>query len=132
VRRLLAGVVVFGRHRVLPFVGSAAPIAAFMATKGGGRTGPAPRSEASGRSEAEDGGGAGYSASRCKGGLPPTENSRPAAIAGPGRLLPRSPSQKAVGAVLSDNTGKHHDPMRHETRAAAGLISPFRLTPPVP
>src|SRR5665213_148013 len=29
-----------------PFVGSAAPIAAFMATKGGGRTGPAPPSAA--------------------------------------------------------------------------------------
>ena len=45
-RRFEAGVVVFGRHGVLPFVGSTAPIAAFMATKGGGRTGPAPRSEA--------------------------------------------------------------------------------------
>jgi hypothetical protein len=35
-----------GRHLVLPSVGSAAPIAAFMATKGGGRTGPAPKREA--------------------------------------------------------------------------------------
>jgi hypothetical protein len=76
--------------------------------------------------------GAGYFASRCKGGLPPTENSRPSAIAGPGRLLPRSPSQKAVGAVLSDNTGKHHDSMRHETRAAADLMPPFRFMSAVP
>jgi hypothetical protein len=43
-----------GCHEVLLSVGSAAPIAAFMTTKRGGRTGPAPRS---GRSEAEDGGG---------------------------------------------------------------------------
>jgi hypothetical protein len=42
---------------VLTFVGSAALIAAFVATKGGKRNGPAPRSEAIGRSEAEDGGG---------------------------------------------------------------------------
>jgi len=33
---------------VLPFVGSAAPIAAFVATQGGGRTGPAPRREREG------------------------------------------------------------------------------------
>ena len=131
-RRLVSSVVVFGRHGVLPFVGSAAPIVAFMATKGGGRTGPARRSEAEAAEAQRRMAGAGYFASRCKGGLPPTENSRLSAIAGPGRLLPRSPSQKAVGAVLSDNTGKQHDRMRHETRAAADLMSPFRLTPAVP
>ena len=131
-RRLVAGVVVFGRHGVLPFVGSTAPIAAFMATKGGGRAGPAPRSEAEAAEAKRRMAGAGYFASRCKGGLPPTENSQPSAIAGPGRLLPLSPSQKAVSAVLSDNPGKHHDSMRHETRAAADLMSPFRFMPAVP
>ena len=105
---------------VLPFVGSTAPIAAFMATKGGGRTGPAPAAKR--RAEAQRRmAGAGYFASRCKGGLcPPTENSRPSAIAGPGRLPPRSPSQKAVGAVLSDKAGKHHDRMRHDDRRRRG------------
>ncbi len=76
--------------------------------------------------------GAGYFASRCKGGLPPTENSRPSAIAWPGRLPPRSPSRKAVGAVLSGKARQHHDPTRHQTRAAAGINSPFRFMPPIP
>src|SRR5258708_4059156 len=104
-----------------------------MATKGGGRTGPARRSEAEAAEAKRRMAGAGYFASRCKGGLPPTENSRLSAIAGPGGLPPRSPSQKAVGAVLSDKAGElPHDPMRHQTRAAAGLIAPFRFMPPIP
>jgi hypothetical protein len=56
---------------------------------------------------------AGYFASRCKApcSIAPgametmkgaAENSRPSAIAGLDRLTARSPSQKAVGAVLSD------------------------------
>jgi hypothetical protein len=44
-RRFKAGLNVFGRHGVLPFVGSTAPIAAFMATKGGGRAGRAPEAQ---------------------------------------------------------------------------------------
>ena len=57
VRRLVGLFVVVDRHGGVSFVGSAAPIAAFMATKGGGRTGPAPPSASdSGRSAAEDGG----------------------------------------------------------------------------
>ena len=57
VRRLVAGVVVIGRHGRFPFVGSAAPIAAFVATKSGGRTGPAPPSAATAaEATAEDGG----------------------------------------------------------------------------
>ena len=107
----------------LPFVGSTAPIAAFMATKGGGRTGPAPaakrRAEAKRRMA-----GAGYFVSRCKGGpAPPTENSRPSAIAGPGRLPHRSPSQKAVGAVLSGEDGKRHDSIATVRPAAPASCS---------
>ena len=57
VRQFVVCLVALARHGDFPLVGSAAPIAAFMATNGGGRTGPAPRSAAnSGRSAAEDGG----------------------------------------------------------------------------
>jgi hypothetical protein len=42
---------------LFPFVGSAAPIAAFVATKGGGRTGPAPGAKRRAEASAEDGGG---------------------------------------------------------------------------
>ena len=45
-------------------IGSAAPIAAFMATKGGGRTGPAPRKRAAGAKRRMA--ARGYFASRCK------------------------------------------------------------------
>jgi len=45
--RRVAWIVVFGRHGVLPLVGSTAPIAAFMATKGGGRFGLAPEAQRS-------------------------------------------------------------------------------------
>jgi hypothetical protein len=54
---------------VLPFVGSTALIAAFMATKGGGRAGSAPRSEAEAAEGKRRMAGADYFASRCKGGL---------------------------------------------------------------
>ena len=50
----------------LSLVGSAAPIAAFMATKGGGRTGPAPPSAATAAGAQRRMAGAGYFASRCK------------------------------------------------------------------
>src|ERR1700674_3224596 len=49
-----------------PFVGAAAPIAAFVATKGGGRTGPAPPSAATAAVAKRRMAGAGYFASRCK------------------------------------------------------------------
>ena len=42
-----------------------------MATKSGGRTGPAPGSEAGAAEAKRRMAGAGYFASRCKGGLPP-------------------------------------------------------------
>ena len=61
----------------LPFVRSAAPIAAFVATKGGGRTGPAPPSVATAAEAKRRMAGAGYFASRCKAPLwGATENSR--------------------------------------------------------
>src|ERR1700678_1876836 len=41
---LVVGLSALDRHGGFPFVGSAALIAAFMATKGGGRAGPAPPS----------------------------------------------------------------------------------------
>jgi len=44
-RRFEASGVAFGRHDALLLVGSTAPIAAFMATKGGGRTGLAPEAQ---------------------------------------------------------------------------------------
>src|SRR5580704_10153424 len=50
----------------LSLVGSAALIAAFMATKGGGRTGPAPPSAATAAVAKRRMAGAGYFASRCK------------------------------------------------------------------
>ena len=55
----------------------------------------------SGRSVAEDGAGPAVLLRAVKAALPPTENSWREAIAGPVRLPPRSPPQKAVGAVLS-------------------------------
>jgi hypothetical protein len=114
---------------MLSFVGSAAPIAAFVATKGGGRTGPAPgakrRAEAK-RRMAETG----YFVSRCKA---PKGRRK---IAGrshcrPGRLPQMSPSQKAVGAVLSDQ-GKRRNPTRREIGAAADPTAHFRITPAIP
>src|SRR5580658_8234317 len=116
---------------VLPFVGSTAPIAAFMATKGGGRTGLAPgasrppkpagrrrkrRAKAKRRMA-----GAGYFASRCKGGL-----ARRRKITGPpplpGRAVCRKgrPLKKAVDAVLSDQVGEHYDRIGHEIRHRRG------------
>ena len=44
-RRFKASGVAFGRHDALLLVGSTAPIAAFMATKGGGRSGLAPEAQ---------------------------------------------------------------------------------------
>ena len=64
--RFESRLVVIGRHGRLSLVGSAAPIAAFMATKGGGRTGPAPPSEATAAVAQRRMAGAGYFVSRCK------------------------------------------------------------------
>src|ERR1700675_2323708 len=50
----------------LSFGGSVALIAAFMATKGGGRTGPAPPSAATAAAAKRRMAGAGYFGSRCK------------------------------------------------------------------
>jgi hypothetical protein len=44
-RRFEASSVAFDRHGALPLVGSTASIAAFMATKGGGRSGLAPEAQ---------------------------------------------------------------------------------------
>jgi len=55
-----------------------------------------------------------------------------AAIAEPGRLPPRSPSQKAVGAVLSDTIGKRCRPTGYKTGVAAGPIPPSRIMPQDP
>ena len=54
----------------LAFGGSTAPIAAFMATKGGGRAGPAPPSAATAAEAKRRMARAGYFVSRCKAGLP--------------------------------------------------------------
>jgi hypothetical protein len=82
-------------------IGSAAPIAAFMATKGGGRAGPAPpkRPERSGGWLC-----CGYFAWRCKARssygscehlfVGAAENSRSKAIAGPDRLPQNVASQE--------------------------------------
>ena len=79
----------------------------------------------------EDGGGRLFCLAFKRGARPPTENSRPSAIAGPGRLPRRSPSQKAVGAVLFDE-GKRRNPTRYETSAADDPLLPIRVTPPAP
>ena len=42
----------------------------------------------------------------------------PNAVAGPGRLPHQSPTQKAVGAVLSLKTGTPFEPARRESRAS--------------
>src|SRR3546814_10246917 len=77
-------------------VGSTATAAAFMATKDGGRTGPAPGAERKGRSAAEDGEARLFCLAMQRpvraGGKEPG-----AAIAGPGRLPSRSPSEEGRG-----------------------------------
>src|SRR5579863_1185298 len=65
-----------------------------MATKGGGRTRPAPRSEAEAAEAKRRMAGAGYFASRCKGGLPPTENSRPPPLPGRAVCCPDRPLRR--------------------------------------
>ena len=126
-RRLVVGVVVVGRHGELPFVGSAAPIAAFMATKGGGRTGPAPPSAATAAGAQRRMAGAGYFASRCKAPLwGATENSRRAAIAGPDRLPHRSPSQEGRGR------GPLRQQEKHRRSDGASSRRAYRASSPVP
>src|SRR3546814_18627612 len=77
-------------------VGSTATAAAFMATKDGGRTGPAPGAERKGRSAAEDGEARLFCLAMQRpvraGGKEPG-----AAIAGPGRLHSRPPPEKDRG-----------------------------------
>ena len=91
---LEVGVVVVGRHGGFPFVGSAAPIAAFVATKAAGGPDLHP-SEAKGRSAAEDGGGRLFCFAMQSGrARAAAENSRPHAIAGPGRLPPDRPLRR--------------------------------------
>ncbi len=63
---VVIGLGAFDRHGGFPFVGSAALIAAFVATKGGGRTGPAPPSEATAAVAKRRMAGADYFGSRCK------------------------------------------------------------------
>ena len=90
------------------------------------------RSAAKGRNEVEDGGRPAILSRDVKAAC------RRRKIVGlkplPGRAVcrPDRPLKKAVDAVLSDNTGKRHDPMRHRTRAPPRLVSPFRLTPAIP
>src|SRR5260221_284205 len=69
VLRFEGGDVVVDRHGGFLMLGSAAPIAAFVATKAVGRAGPAPRSEAEAAGAKRRMAGADYFASRCKGGL---------------------------------------------------------------
>src|SRR6266436_5078861 len=69
-----------------PFVGSAAPIAAFVAITRRQAERTRTRSESGGPERSGGWQGHGYFASRCKGALAPAENSRELAIAGPGRL----------------------------------------------
>src|SRR6476620_4776303 len=87
----------------LPLVGLVALIAAFMATKGGGRTGPAPPSAATAAVAKRRMEGAGYFASRCK--APPWRARRKIAgsrhcVAGP--LAAGSPSQEGRERGLSE------------------------------
>ena len=123
-RRLAGLFVAIGRHGVLSFVGSAAPIAAFVATKGGGRTGPAPE-----RSEAAEAqrrmAGAGYFASRCKASCEDaTENSRLAPLRGRAACR-RVALSEGRGAVLSDRPGNACEPARAEC-ARHGVRVPYR------
>ena len=117
---------------VLPFVGSAAPIAAFVATKGGGRTGPAPRSEAEAAEAERRMAGAGYFASRCKGGL-----ARRRKIVGhpplPGRAVCRIDRPLRRPWARSSPT-KESGAIRHDMRpsAADDPLLPIRVTPPAP
>ncbi|MCR8493023.1 hypothetical protein [Brucella anthropi] len=76
----------------------AAPIAAFVATKGGGRVGPAPDAQREAGTQRRMT-GAGDFASRCKAPLGRGGKSLATGIACPARLTPRSPSQKAVGVA---------------------------------
>ncbi len=87
-------------------VGSAAPIAAFMATKGGGRTGPAPEAERKAVAERRMA-KPGYFVSRCKA---PTRARRK--IVGrshcrAGPLAARSPSQKAVARLFAPGANSY-------------------------
>ena len=94
-----------------PFVGLAAPIAAFVAITRRRAERTRTRSESGGQQRSGGWQGRGYFGSRCKGALAPAENSRDLAIAGPGRL-PFDRPLEGQGATLSDNgdvalTGDH-------------------------
>src|SRR4030088_2468913 len=85
------------------WVGSAALIAAFVATKGGGRTGPAPPSAATAAVAKRRMAGAGYFASRCKAPFraPRKIVGGRHCVAGP--LAAGSPSQEGRERSLSNN-----------------------------
>ena len=86
-----------------PLVGLTAPIAAFVATKGGGRPGPAPRSEKRKRPKRSGGWRKPTIFVRDvkRPAMAATENSRQTAIAGPGPLAARSPSRRPWVRLLS-------------------------------
>ena len=111
---------------VLPFVGSAAPIAAFMATKGGGRTGPAPGAKRRAEARAEDGGGRLFCFAMESAPWGAPENSRPSAIAGTGRLPQQSPSQegRGRGSLRADGEAPRSDATRVRRRRRPRLSFP--------
>jgi hypothetical protein len=79
----------------LSFVGSAATLAAFVATKGGGRDRLAPGRAATGRSAAKDGEALAILPRDVKRPQGATENSRLQPLSMPARPTQGSPSQKA-------------------------------------
>src|SRR5579871_5165213 len=94
-----------------PVVGSAAPIAAFVAITRRQAERTRTRSESGGPERSGGWQGRGYFVSRCKGASAPAENSRDLAIAGQ-RRLPFDRPLEGQGAPLSDNrnealTGDH-------------------------
>src|ERR1700730_18763389 len=106
----------------LSLLGSTALIAAFVATKGGGRTGPAPPSAATAAAAKRRMAGAGYFASRCKAPFRARRKivgSRHC-VAGP--LAAGSPSQE----------GRERGPLRKKRSLNIGgapASSPSRLNP---
>ena len=100
--------------------------------EGGGRTGPAPATKREGRSAAEDGGCRlfCFAMQRRPALGPPAENSRPSAIACPGRLLPDRPlrrpgarSSPTIGGALPPRPECDMTPASLGTFAAAAAAS---------
>ena len=133
--------VAIGCHGDVPFVGSAAPIAAFWRSPDGGRTEPAPPSAATAAGAQRRTAGGGYFVSRCKAGRSGSPRGEPGGVSirrrkiaadrrcGPGPLAVRSPSG-GRGRSPFPARERSREPIRSTSwRASVALIVPSRPRP---